>query len=115
MLALSFFFAPYKPFALYVPSWSLPTDDGHERALSVAVVLSLSDAKAPVQNLQLLTLDELAAILERSPETIRKDIRRNPDAVPPRLQLPGTRLLRWRASDVDAWLARHAEQGVRHV
>lgn len=68
-----------------------------------------------MQKLQLLTLDELAAILERSPETIRKDIRRNPDAVPPRLQLPGTRLLRWRASDVDGWLARHAEQGVRHV
>lgn len=83
--------------------------------MSVAVVLSLSDAKATMQKLQLLTLDELAAILERSPETIRKDIRRNPDAVPPRLQLPGTRLLRWRASDVDAWLARHAEQGVRHV
>ena len=108
------FFSPYKPLALYLPSWSLQTTDGHERALSVAVVLSLSDAKATVQNLQLLTLDELAAILERSPETIRKDIRRNPDAVPPRLQLPGTRLLRWRASDVDAWLAVNVQKGARN-
>lgn len=82
--------------------------------MSVAVVLSLSDAKATMQNLQLLTLDELGAILQRSPETIRKDIRRNPDAVPPRLQLPGTRLLRWRASDVDVWLALNVQKGARH-
>ena len=114
MLALSFF-APYKPFALHVPSWSLPTNGGHERALSVAVVLQRSDAKAPVQTIPLLTLDELATILGRSPETIRKDIRRNPVAVPPRLQLPGTRLLRWRASDVDVWLAVNVQKGARHV
>ena len=82
--------------------------------MSVAVVLQRSDAKAPVQTIPLLTLDELAAILGRSPETIRKDIRRNPDAVPPRLQLPGTRLLRWRASDVDAWLAVNVQKGARN-
>jgi len=28
-------------------------------------------------------------------------------AVPPRLQLPGTRLLRWRLVDVTAWLAKY--------
>ncbi len=77
-------------------------------------MLSLSDAKAPVQTIPLLTLEELAVILGRSPETIRKDIRRNPDAVPPRLQLPGTRLLRWRASDVDAWLAVNVQKEARH-
>ena len=77
-------------------------------------MLHLSDAKAPVQTLPLLTLNELADILGRSPETIRKDIRRNPDAVPPRLKLPGTRLLRWRASDVDVWLALNVQKGARH-
>jgi predicted DNA-binding transcriptional regulator AlpA len=77
-------------------------------------LLHLSDAKAPVQTLPLLTLNELADILGRSPETIRKDIRRNPDAVPPRLKLPGTRLLRWRASDVDVWLALNVQKGARH-
>jgi len=77
-------------------------------------VLYLSDAKAPVQTLPLLNLEELARILGRSPETIRKDIRRNPDAVPPRLQLPGTRLLRWRASDVEAWLAVNVQKEARH-
>ena len=62
----------------------------------------------------LLTLEDLAAILGRSPETIRRDLRRNPDAVPPRLQIPGTRLLRWRAADVEAWLDRHTQGGARH-
>ena len=58
---------------------------------------------------KLLDLAELAEVLGRSPETIKKDLKRNPMAVPPRLQLPGTRLLRWRAVDVDAWLARFVE------
>ena len=67
-----------------------------------------------MQTLPLLTLNELADVLSRSPETSRKDIRRNPDAVPPRLKLPGTRLLRWRASDVDVWLALNVQKGARH-
>ncbi len=60
----------------------------------------------------LLDLEGLARLLNRSPQTIRRDLRRNPDAVPPRMQLPGTRLLRWRESDVALWLdgvaAKHA-------
>ena len=56
----------------------------------------------------LMTLNDLAELLGRSPQTIRKDIRRNPDAVPPRLVLPHTRLLRWRQCDVDAWLSQFA-------
>ena len=57
----------------------------------------------------LLTLDELAALLGRSPDTIKKDMRRNPAAVTPRLMLPQTRLLRWRACDVDSWLAQFVQ------
>lgn len=53
----------------------------------------------------LLDLGQLAEILGRSPETIKKDLKRNPLAVPPRLHIPGTRLLRWHLSDVEAWLA----------
>jgi len=59
---------------------------------------------------QLLTLDEVAKLLGRSPDTIKKDTRRNPDAVPPRLVLPHTRLLRWRQCDVEAWLDSHAKR-----
>ena len=60
---------------------------------------------------RLLELGELAKLLGRSPETVRRDMRRNPMAVPPRLHLPGTRLLRWRPSDVRAWLDECAGHG----
>jgi len=60
---------------------------------------------------ELLDLEELAKLLRRSPETIKRDLRRNPEAVPPRLVLPGTRLLRWRAIDVKEWLEAHVVRG----
>lgn len=56
--------------------------------------------------MNLLTVSDLSRILGRSPHTVRADVHRNPDALPPRLQLPGTRLLRWRPADVDRWLER---------
>ena len=58
---------------------------------------------------KLLDLHELSVMLGRSPETIKKDLTRNRLAVPPRLFIPGTRLLRWRMVDVDSWLASHVE------
>ncbi len=62
---------------------------------------------------RLLEIEEVAEILGRSPETIKKDIRRNPNAVPPRLYVPGTRWLRWRPSDVQAWLDACAGHGAK--
>jgi predicted DNA-binding transcriptional regulator AlpA len=47
---------------------------------------------------------ELAKVLGKSPETIRKNMRGNPMAVPPRMHIPRTRMLRWHRADVDAWL-----------
>ena len=58
---------------------------------------------------KLFDLNELSTLLGRSPETIKKDLKRNRLAVPPRLQIPGTRLLRWRQADVNAWLASLVE------
>lgn len=58
---------------------------------------------------KLVDLNELSALLGRSPETIKKDMKRNRLAVPPRLHIPGTRLLRWRQVDIDSWLAGHVE------
>ncbi|PKO27562.1 MAG: hypothetical protein CVU36_19730 [Betaproteobacteria bacterium HGW-Betaproteobacteria-9] len=57
-----------------------------------------------MHKLQLLTLAEVAKLLGRRPETVRKDLIRNPGAVPPRLVIPGTRLLRWRTEDIESWL-----------
>lgn len=61
----------------------------------------------------LIDINELAVILHRSPETIRKDISRNPAAVPPRVVLPGTRLLRWHPASIDSWLRSHVQGGTR--
>lgn len=55
----------------------------------------------------LLTITDVARLLGRSPQTLKRDLRRNPMAVPPRVELPGTRLLRWREADVERWVARH--------
>lgn len=63
----------------------------------------------------LLDLLELAEILGRSPHTIKRDLRRNPDAVPPRLMLPGTKLLRWRDEDVETWLAAHVQSSAVQI
>jgi predicted DNA-binding transcriptional regulator AlpA len=60
-------------------------------------------------NSTLVDLNELSTMLGRSPETIKKDLKRNRLAVPPRLHIPGTRLLRWRQIDIDRWLASHVE------
>ena len=57
----------------------------------------------------LIDLQELAALLKRSPETIKKDLNRNRLAVPPRLHIPGTRLLRWRLDDVETWLSSNVD------
>jgi|YelNatPaOPRAMG01_1025707.scaffolds.fasta_scaffold10031_3 predicted DNA-binding transcriptional regulator AlpA len=62
-----------------------------------------------MKNLRLLNIKELSALLARSPDTIKKDLQRNPLAVPPRVVIPGTRQLRWRVEDVERWLDTHAQ------
>lgn len=49
----------------------------------------------------LLDLDELAMVTGRSPARIKRDIKRHPACVLAHLDLSGTRLLRWRPTDVE--------------
>ena len=58
---------------------------------------------------KLMDLHELGVALGRSVETIKKDMKRNRLAVPPRVKIPGTRLLRWRKQDVESWLSGYVE------
>jgi predicted DNA-binding transcriptional regulator AlpA len=51
-----------------------------------------------------LDIWELSELLGRAPETIRKQLRSDPQRIPPRMHIPGTRMLRWKASEVEAWL-----------
>jgi predicted DNA-binding transcriptional regulator AlpA len=50
-----------------------------------------------------LDIYELGELLGKSPATIRKNLRRNPRRVPPRMHIPGTKMLRWRVVDVEVW------------
>jgi predicted DNA-binding transcriptional regulator AlpA len=58
----------------------------------------------------LLNIQDLSHLLQRSVSAIAHDLRNNPDAVPPRIKIPGTRFLRWRWVDVDAWLSEQVER-----
>ena len=60
----------------------------------------------------LLTIVDVARLLGRSPKTLKSDLLRNPQAVPPRVHMPGTRLLRWREADVEAWLSVYAAKAL---
>ncbi len=51
-----------------------------------------------------LDIYELGEMLGKRPETIRKSLRRNPRLVPPKMHIPGTRMLRWRMHEVERWL-----------
>lgn len=55
---------------------------------------------------KLLTIEELAEILQRPVNTIKNDLVKNPAALPPSIKLPGTRCRRWPEQGVDAWLDR---------
>lgn len=56
-----------------------------------------------------LDIYELGELLEKSPQTIRKNMTHNPRTVPARMHIPGTNMLRWRAADVQTWLQEQNE------
>jgi predicted DNA-binding transcriptional regulator AlpA len=57
------------------------------------------------QDLRLLVVEDLAAILGRAVSSIRSDASRCPHSLPPLIRIPGARRLLWRRQDVEAWLA----------
>lgn len=63
-------------------------------------------------DLVLVSVDGLAQILHKRVTSIRSDAVRNPQALPPRCELPGTRRLLWRRRDIAAWLAAHVAPSV---
>ena len=57
------------------------------------------------QDLRLLVVEDLAAILGRAVSSIRSDASRCPQSLPPMIRIPGARRLLWRRQDVETWLA----------
>ncbi len=56
---------------------------------------------------QTIGVHELAVILQRAVATVKTDVSRRPETLPPRLEIPGTRTPLWLLSDVKAWLEQH--------
>lgn len=56
--------------------------------------------------LELVSVDQLAVLLHKSPASIRSDASRNPSTLPPICRLPGNKRLLWRSEDIAVWLAR---------
>lgn len=71
--------------------------------------LTVTAARTPDPNRDLLTIEDLAALLCRAPQTIRNDRARAPHRVPPPCRPAGTVRLLWLRQDVMAWLAAAAE------
>lgn len=57
-----------------------------------------------------LTVEQLARLVHKSPSSIRSDVSRNPNSLPPICRLPGCKRLLWRLQDVDAWMASHVDR-----
>lgn len=55
-------------------------------------------------NLKTLGPDDLATLLGRAASTIKTDVRRRPETLPPRLQVPGSKRLLWLEQDVIEWI-----------
>jgi predicted DNA-binding transcriptional regulator AlpA len=47
----------------------------------------------------------------KSPVTIRVDVSRRPETLPPRLVMPGSNRVIWAESDVNEWLSKRQRTG----
>ena len=56
------------------------------------------------KEIETMGIEELAILLHKIPQTIRKDLGRRPESLPPRLIIPGSRRLVWLKQDVRTWL-----------
>lgn len=57
-------------------------------------------------DLKTLTAEDLAPLLGRAVSTIKTDVRRRPQSLPPRLRIPGSKKLLWLEADVTAWFEK---------
>lgn len=53
---------------------------------------------------EILTTEQLARLIHKSPASIRSDASRNPRSLPPICRLPGSKRLLWRLIDVRNWI-----------
>lgn len=59
---------------------------------------------------QILTVEQLAILIHKSPASIRSDASRKPQVLPPICRLPGNKRLLWRREDVAAWVEKFVQR-----
>lgn len=57
-----------------------------------------------INEIKILTAEDLAPILHRELRTIKVDATRRPETLPPRLKIPGSKKILWLEKDVIEWL-----------
>lgn len=57
----------------------------------------------------LLSVEQLARLIHKSPASVRSDASRNLQSLPPVCRLPGNKRLLWRREDVAAWIAQFVQ------
>jgi predicted DNA-binding transcriptional regulator AlpA len=56
--------------------------------------------------LKIIGIEELSVILRKDESTIKVDLRRRPECIPPPVRIPGSSKLLWFESDVEDWLKK---------
>ena len=56
------------------------------------------------EQLKVVGPEYLAPLIHRAVATIKADVRRRPDTLPPRLLIPGSSKMLWLETDVHKWL-----------
>lgn len=57
-----------------------------------------------IEDVKILKAEDLAPLLGRAASTIKADVRRRPESLPPRLKIPGSNRLVWVEADVIDWI-----------
>jgi predicted DNA-binding transcriptional regulator AlpA len=57
-----------------------------------------------IADLKILKAEDLAPLLGRAASTIKTDVRRRPESLPPRLKIPGSNRVQWLEADVIEWI-----------
>lgn len=56
---------------------------------------------------ELIGVDQLAPLLGMKVSTVKADVSRRPQVLPPRVVFPGSRRVLWLRSVVDKWVREH--------
>ena len=76
-----------------------------------AVLMHHTNRIAVPPSLDLLNPEQLAAILRKSEASVRSDVHRAPERLPPRVIVPNSNRLLWLRSTVESWIAQHQDIG----